>query len=752
MLNIPCPGRLRVIPCCIFCLLSGLPGSSQQLRTIAGTVQYAGGYPLAGVTVQVKHATLLTATDGDGRFSIRAGAGDTLLFSRLGYGGQEIAVGSDTSFRIMLAATGADLIPARLRGEAALDFRLRQLPGTKKAWELHRENLVRQLMRSSGAVLNHSLPLDLRETGHIRMKGYTIRKIYFQTRPSVYATADLYVPDGQGPFPAVINLHGHWGKGKASEVAQSCAHELALNGYVCLSIDAWGAGERTTVHGTDEYHGSNLGASLLNIGESLLGNQLSDNIRGVDLLCSLPYVDRDRIGATGASGGGNQTMWLSAMDERIRAAMPVVSVGTFQAYVMASNCICELMPDVLTCTEESGILALMAPRAVKICSGLKENNSAFYPAEMLRSFSHARKIFSLYGVEDHIDYQLFNLEHGYWPEMRQAMIAWFDRQLKGMPDQAPKAEIPFDLLTEEQLMVFPEGKRDPLVTNTSDYCIHRGQLLTNRLYTQTRMDQAGKRRSLHELLHLPGHPDSIETIRVYDEENGWQRMDILTRNRHLIPLRYLPAGRKQAPLVIFCHPDGPEAIRPLLDAYRQKGYGILWADVWGTGENHSAEGEVMDGGRPQFHTIARAELLLGHTVLGEWVSDIRLLIGYAGSQIGPSSLTVDAGREIAVAALMQSALDNNADTCVLRTCPVSYALDRREGIDFFNLALHLPGILTWGDISLVAALNKKAALVFEQPVSVTGRPVTGEALSGYKGLFDKMNKACNNTHSVLFRE
>src|SRR5665811_377585 len=154
----------------------------------------------------------------------------------------------------------------------------------------------------------------------------------------------LYIPDGKGPFPAVINMLGHWPKGKIDSTGpQAVGHSLALNGYVCLTIDPWGSGERTTIHGIFEDHGdhNNLGSSLMNIGETLIGIEISDNMRGVDLLCSLPYVDSKNIGATGASGGGNQTMWLASLDERIKAAMPVVSVGTFESYIMGTPCICE---------------------------------------------------------------------------------------------------------------------------------------------------------------------------------------------------------------------------------------------------------------------------------------------------------------------------------------------------------------------------------------------------------------------------
>ncbi len=647
----------------------------------------------------------------------------------------------------------ADIISSHLKQEAALAFDVRQLPVTKNGWEAYRKKLRNELLKTSGVEINHSLPLDPHETGSIKMNGYSIKKIYFKTRPGVYATADLYVPDGKGIFPAVINMHGHWANGKTGDMVQSCAHELALNGYVCLNIDAWGSGERTTIHGIDEYHGSNLGASLMNIGESLLGNQLTDNIRGVDLLCSLPYVDKNNIGATGASGGGNQTMWLSALDERIKASMPVVSVGTFQSYIMGSNCVCELMPEGLTFTEESGVLALMAPRSVKMCSGLKDASPTFYPSEMIRSYTNAKPIFALYNKENNITYQLFNTPHGYWPEMRQAMLGWFDLKLKGKEDGDFKEEIPFTLLSNEQLMVFPKGKREPLVVSTSEYCIQKGKTLSNALYKKGMINKEEKLKDLHDILLLPAKPDVVEKVHEYEKKDGWHRLALETNNKHLIPLRYFPSEKNNAPAVIICSDsdkEGKEKI--LIKDYIQKGYGVIVADIWGTGDVASSQARATDGRLPEFHTLARAELWLGKTIMGEWVGDIDNLIKYVQINYKPTSVTIDASREIAIAALMQSALNNNVNTCILRTCPLSYALDRREGIDFFNMAIHVPGILKWGDISLIAALNKRTELIFRDPVSVTGNEVKDEQLSDFKDKFSKMKTACKSESRILFTD
>ena len=158
-----------------------------------------------------------------------------------------------------------------------------------KEWEDYRTKLRNEVIKKAGVRIDHKLPLNIKETGSVRMETYEIKNITFQTRPGVYATANLFIPDGPGPFPAVINMLGHWTKGKIDSTGpQAVGHTLATNGYVCLTIDPWGAGERGTKHGIYEYHGANLGASLMNIGEPLIGVQISDNMRGIDLLFSLP--------------------------------------------------------------------------------------------------------------------------------------------------------------------------------------------------------------------------------------------------------------------------------------------------------------------------------------------------------------------------------------------------------------------------------------------------------------------------------
>ena len=148
----------------------------------------------------------------------------------------------------------------------------------------------------------------------------------------------------------------------------------------------------------------------------------------------------------------------------------------------------------LNLTEEAGILALVAPRAIKMCNHLQDDNKAFYPTEMIRTYTNAKPVFKMYGAENNIKYQLFDLQHGYLAEDREAMLGWFDLHLKKIGSGSSKKEIPFEVLPEEKLMVFPVGKRDANVVGTAEYCKQRGTELRTAFLNTNSFDADLKRK------------------------------------------------------------------------------------------------------------------------------------------------------------------------------------------------------------------------------------------------------------------
>lgn len=613
-----------------------------------------------------------------------------------------------------------DMAGTAFKLEAEKAYNTLQVAGDKERWEKQKEELREKIIEKAGVSFFPDLPLDYHETKSHRLEGYTVKNIFFQTRPQVYATANLYIPDGEGPFPAVVVMMGHSRTGKTTDEHQALGHTLALNGYVSINIDPWGAGERTTKHGEFEYHGANLGASLLNVGKHLMGLQITDNMRAVDLLCSFPFVDTLNIGATGASGGGNQTMWLAAIDSRIKAAVPVVSVGTFQSYVLNSNCICETLIDGLTFTEEAAVLGLIAPRALKLCNGLKDTNRAFHPQEMLKSYRQAQPIYRYYGAENNLSYQLFDTPHGYYPEMRETMLGWFDLHLKNIGSGEPKKEKDFTLLPEPDLMVFPEDRRFPGVISTQAFCYNEGMLLKTDRLTAGKIDVEDKTRELKKLLRIKDDNQS-KTVRRSTDSGNWERYVIETASKQLIPvLIYAPDRRQREWVIIGCSEGKNKIPYEVIENHVNKNQSVCIVDFWGIGESASAEAKRIDGDLPEFHTLSRSALWLGQTVQGIWVNQLDVVVDWLSDAHDARKITIEADKELAVAALLFSALSQKADNLILKNIPMSYLYDKTGDADYFSMAIHIPGILCWGDISLATALCE-SEIVFIDPVSITGR-------------------------------
>jgi hypothetical protein len=611
---------------------------------------------------------------------------------------------------------GGALLRESLRLEARRRHLLHGVPGSAEQWEQRRAVLRAQIEAAAGA-FPERCPLELREHGTVSLDGYRVVKLSYLSRPDVRVSANLYVPAGAGPFPGVLGVHGHWQQGKVAARVAARGHLLAKSGFVVLVVDAFGAGERGTVPGQYEYHGGQIGAALLSLGESLLGAQVWDNMRGVDLLQSLPYVERDRIGVTGASGGGNQTLWLAACDPRIRAAVPVVSVGTFESYVCNPNCICEVLPWGLTVAEEWAILALAAPCATLILNALRDSNAAFHVAEMLRSFAGAREVYRLLGQEDRLDWRAMDLPHGYWPEMQRHMLGWFRYWLKGEGTGRPCSLPEFADLPEQGLLCFPDGQRPADVCSITGYATRHGparkaQALSRPLKaTLLRQELAGL---LRVDLTAPGR--YVLGPRAGGAEDGLTLERFTLAGPHGALLPCLLASRPDAQpsgTLVALHAKGKAAAAavPAVRDAVAAGCRVCLVDLRNIGEARWDSGQV----RPD-HEAARSALWLGRTMVGEWVEDI-LAVVTALAPEGPVALA--AWGEPGLAALAATALAT-ADIASVQAhgTLASYVLDGQAHVQ--TMSIFVPGILNWGDISLLAALAP-APVELVAPVASSGQ-------------------------------
>ena len=637
--------------------------------------------------------------------------------------------------------------------EAEMRHLAHQPPLTLEAWKRKRGALLREI-RKKAATRPCGLPLDPQVHGVVRLNGYELRKLTFQSRPGMRVTANLYVPNGKGPFPAVLSVHGHWSQGKIAQRVQARSHILARSGFVALSVDAFGAGERGTTPGAYEYHGAGIGGSLLTIGETLLGAQVTDNQRAIDLLCSLPFVNADRIGVTGASGGGNQTMWVSALDPRVKAACPVVSVGTFEAYVTSNNCVCEVLPDGLTFLEEWAVLGLVAPNALLLLNSLRDSKCFSVP-EMIRSFNDAREIYRLYGAADRIAYQAVDLPHGFWPEMQSAMLGWFKRWLKDEGDGRPAPLPVCEPLPEQDCLCFPEKNRPKSVCSIVEHVAPRARRMAARHAAgKGRIAREAKVSALRSLLHAREPSATLFADVGRDVRSGLAVRKFIIESEPGILLPVVLLSQPSQALRRVCvaaHPKGKPAAaqHPIVAGEIARGGTVALVDLRNTGE--TLYEELKHPGvwaSSPYHVQFRSAFWLGRTMIGDWTTDLLAVLAHLQDALGARALELVGFEEIGLAALCASAMTTRLEKTVTVSAPGSYCA--RDRVVARNMSVFVPGILTWGDVSMMAALSR-APLEIVNPVDLTGEPYDAPMCEGLEAEVRGLAARCRSTVRATVR-
>jgi hypothetical protein len=337
---------------------------------------------------------------------------------------------------------------------------------TRAQWEERARNIRQQILVSCGLwPMPQKCPLDAHVSGRIERDGYSVEKVYFQSLPGFYVAGNLYRPLGQGkgPFPAVLNPHGHWEFGRMTDakdgsIPARCI-SFARQGLLAFSYDMVGyndthfADTSTNMSFSDVHHmfATNETDMLWSI--SLMGLQTWNSIRALDFLESLPDADRHRLACTGESGGGTQTFMLGAVDDRLAAQAPVVMVS----HIMQGGCLCENAPGLRVEYSNMEIAATPAPRP-QIIVAATGDWTRDTPKVEGPAIAH---IYDLFHALEKFHYVQFDFGHNYNQTSREAVYEWFGKWLPRHPASVAFKEPPCQKEPDRNLRVFADGQLPP---------------------------------------------------------------------------------------------------------------------------------------------------------------------------------------------------------------------------------------------------------------------------------------------------
>ena len=297
-------------------------------------------------------------------------------------------------------------------GEKMLAY-LNTLYADKEAFELRADSLRKEVRQRLGIDL---LLAQCVESKPILSKvrkydGYTVQNFALETLPGLYVCGSVYAPKLKGKHALIICPNGHFGGGRYREDQQQRMGTLARMGAVCVDYDLFGWGE-----------------SILQVGSAAHRSSAAHTIQAMNGLLILDYmlaarkdIDRKRIGVNGGSGGGTQTVLLSALDDRFMASAPVVSLASH----FDGGCPCESgMPIQLaaggTCNAE--LAAIFAPRPQLVVSDGGDWTASVPTLE----YPYLQRVYGFYDAKDKVtNIHLPKERHDFGPNKRNAVYTFF---------------------------------------------------------------------------------------------------------------------------------------------------------------------------------------------------------------------------------------------------------------------------------------------------------------------------------------
>ncbi|MDB4583630.1 acetylxylan esterase [Draconibacterium sp.] len=472
---------------------------------------------------------------------------------------------------------------------------------SKEDW-INRQGLVRNKLEKLIGPFPEKTPLNARVTGIVKREDYRVEKVIYESVPGYYVTAALFIPEKiNGRAPAILNAIGHSTQSFRRDIYQHVIINLVKKGFVVLTYDQIGQGERL------QYYDEELGKSRLpsTSEHSYPGGQcfisgyspakyfIWDGIRGIDYLLTRKEVDPDRIGMTGLSGGGTSTAFTAAIDERIYAAAPTCFITNYK-YLFKSrgpqDAEQNLYHFISEGLDHADLIELRAPKPTLIVSTTRD----FFSIQGAReTFREAKNAYRALGGNDQLQMTEGDNDHGFVKNNNEATYAFFQKYLNNPGDSVDED---VETIPEIDLQVTETGQLATSLKGETIYSLNKKQIekqvvklessridIDKHIYKVT--DAAKK---ISGLDYPQQFGEVIFSGRTVTEEYNLEKYLISGSGEYMIPLAlFTPKNKIKNETILLLHERGKEyAINndSLAKQLLKNGYAVLLGDLPGIGE------------------------------------------------------------------------------------------------------------------------------------------------------------------------
>jgi cephalosporin-C deacetylase-like acetyl esterase len=688
------------------------------------------------------------------RFSRRQFAANTAAAAAFGFS-RITAAPADRSYAGELPGMLLAYLAGRLNALAARWDQEREKLRTPEQVEA-RNQFVRDRFREMTGPYPERNPLNAMVVGGFERKGYRVENVMFQSRPGFWVPGNLYLPTGRpGPFPGIIAPCGHSAGARLLPGYQFPCLSLVHEGFAVLTYDPVGQGERRqywnprtneTEDGftTGTWEHSMPGQLLLLMGENLTHYRIWDGMRAIDYLLTRPEVDNDRIGCAGLSGGGTLTMFISALDQRVKCAV-VNEGGTSHRWPLAtrpggaigpSDVEQNIFPGAIHGVDLCDLHVAIAPRP--LLATIEHYSSRFNQAA-----EHIRRRYQQLGVPERFATEEATDPHAWTVKLRLANTRWFCRWFSNRP--GPSSEPEFEPEPAENLYCTPNGSiRYSQQGETIFSLILKEQArlppgrktpATPREVESFRAEIGGQ---IRKLLHYRRVTDPLQVrhlVTTPRKRYSVEKLEFLSEPGIYIPTWvFVPENKAERTMAtLFVHEAGKQVEGMefgLLEGLARKGTVAAAVDVRGIGET-GLRGSGGGTGRP-FQHLFDAETAMSYlawfmdeSLFGMRVQDVVRAVDYVLSRddVDKSGVRVIGRGMGALWALYAAALDERINAVVCERGLLSYRSLAQSDRYAHGANVFIRDVLKYFDLPQVAAsiAGRRLTLVF--PVDAMKRPV-----------------------------